>query len=295
MPTHGTTCQRRPFPTPRPTPQSPTCGPGCSLSATTQKRSLLPKAKPWAWRMASTPSKVALTPVSSSTSLSAASLMSSPCCRRRRGGCAWVEWGGGVAEAGLRSMTAGLERTADTTTHAPAAHLHQPGRHLPHALAPQRPAPLLHHQHLPPLIHHKGPHPHLVGGVGGQLVLLPFWQPVCEHHIALQGREGPGARSGHGEVRRSSVWGAQPASTGAGTEGRRGAMCQATPHTPRVHSRVPVPAAQHTPQPHPRPPKQTPTHIQPRTGSAWWKSNPRSTACPMQCARFVGTFSQMPR
>jgi len=39
--------------------------------------------------------------------------------------------------------------------------MHQPGGHLPHGLALKRPILLLHHQHSPLLIQHKGAHAHL--------------------------------------------------------------------------------------------------------------------------------------
>jgi hypothetical protein len=42
-----------------------------------------------------------------------------------------------------------------------AAHLHQARGHLPHALAPQRAAALLHHKDLPPLVQDHGAHAHL--------------------------------------------------------------------------------------------------------------------------------------
>lgn len=48
----------------------------------------------------------------------------------------------------------------------PVARLHQARGQLPNALALQRPRPLLHHQHLTPVVEHKGAHTHLAGGRG---------------------------------------------------------------------------------------------------------------------------------
>lgn len=154
---------------------------------------------------------VALMPVSSATSLSAASVMSSPTSTSpvREKGCRKVldavpshcrssppthVHGGCTVSCALGSSRIwhGLGPAGPSPCLAPPSNTFSrlTCGQLPHALPSQRAEPLLHHQHLPFLVHHKRPYPHLVGGVGRERGRYVCGEPAGQHDVILGGKGG---------------------------------------------------------------------------------------------------------